>query len=333
MAQAPLPKDAEPLNLLRESNGHTPGRLLTIVIGAYNHQRFLAEAFTAIEHSGVCDQLALIIIDDGSTDNTIPFTCDYPFDPSLHVRIFAKKNAGLRDSLASGLALTETPFIAFMASDDLYVPAGLAAIIDRLARAKTQDICWVAQATYLEGRDGEIVYGSAIEATLSAHPKRRERELSVQFPKPLLLQSTVFGTDILRAIKPWVDGLTLDDWPTFIMIARLARHRMVDIRPMFDILLCRYRIHEGGSHNNLERQLRICLEVAERTVAPCYRREATANVLADIALIHLYQRDYRTALHLLYLALKARCSPATVARPTARIFSSAVKRLVTSVKD
>lgn len=327
MAQTNLPEGAAPLDLLRETSAPGPDRLLTIVIGAYNHQRFLAEAFAAIEASGVCDRLALIFIDDGSPDETIPFVRDYPFDPSLHVRVFEKKNAGLRDSLASGLALTDTPFVAFMASDDLYVPAGLAAIVDRLARAGAPDLCWVAQATYLEGRDGERVYGAAIEATLSADPERRERELSVQFPKPLLLQSTVFGTDMLRAAGPWIDGLALDDWPTFIKVARLARRRAIDMRPMFDIVLCRYRIHDGGTHNNLERQLRICLEVAERGVAPAYRREAIANVFADVAVIHLYQRELPSALRLFGRALNARRHPATIARPAIRILSSAVRRL------
>lgn len=328
MAKTQLPEGAAPLKLLREGGLQGSGRLLTIVVGSYNHQRYLAEAFAAIEQSGVCDRLALIFIDDGSPDNTIPFVQDYAFEPALHVRVFAKKNAGLRDSLASGLALTETPFVAFIASDDFYDASGLREIIERLASSRTDDICWVCQATYLDGRNGELVYGAAIERTLSASPELRERDLSIQFPKPLLLQSTVFGTELLRAAGAWADGLALDDWPTFIKVARIARHRPVDMRPIFEIVLCRYRIHDGGTHNNLERQLCICLEVAERAVAPAYRRLAIANVLADVAIIHLYQGELSHALRLFGQALNARRRPATIVRPVVRILSSAVKRLV-----
>lgn len=327
MAPTLLPENAAPLKLLREIGTSGGDRLLTIVIGSYNHQRYLDEAFAAIEASTVCNRLALIFIDDGSPDDTIAFVTGYGFDPSLYVRIYSKRNAGLRDSLSSGLALTDTPFVAFIASDDRYEPEGLNAVVDRLQSRQTDDICWVCQATYLEGRDGEPVYGNALATTLDASPKLRERALSIEFPKPLLLQSSVFGTKMLRDADAWRDGLTLDDWPTFVKVARLALARSLVMRSMFDIVLCRYRIHDSGTHNNLVRQLMICLEVAERGVAPEYRREAVANVLIDVALIHLYQGEMMTAAQLFARALLKRPHPKTIARPLRRILSAITKRV------
>jgi glycosyltransferase involved in cell wall biosynthesis len=327
MARTSLPDGAAPLELLREIGESSEARLLTIVIGSYNHQRYLAEAFAAIEASGVCHRLALIFIDDGSPDETIPFVRQYPFNPALQVSVFSKRNAGLRDTLASALALTDTPFVAFIASDDFYEPSGLAAIVARLDARQADDVCWICQARYLEGRDGEVVYSSAFAETLAADPERRERALSIEFPKPLLLQSTVFGTQLLRDARAWTDGLTLDDWPTFIKIARLSRYRAIDMRAILDVALCRYRIHNSGTHNNLERQLHICMEVAERGVAPEYRREATANIFADVALIHLYQGNLGNAARLFGRALATFPRPATVIRPTWRIASSALRRM------
>lgn len=327
MAQTMLPENAAPLELLREVGEPENDRLLTIVIGSYNHRRYLDEAFAAIEASTVCDRVALIFIDDGSPDDTIAFVTGYSFDPALHVRIYSKRNSGLRDSLSSGLALTDTPFVAFIASDDQYEPEGLNAVVDRLQSRHTDYICWVCQATYLEGRDGEKVYSEALATTLDAPPKLRERALSIEFPKPLLLQSSVFGTKMLRDAEAWRDGLTLDDWPTFVKVARLALERTLVMRSMFDIVLCRYRIHDSGSHNNLRRQLMICLEVAERGVAPEYRREAVANVLSDVALIHLYQGDMLPAAQLFVRSLLKRPHPKTIARPLWRILTAITKRV------
>ncbi len=327
MSQTILPKGAAPMDLRREIGKAGIDRLLTIVIASYNHRRYLADAFAAIEMSGVCQRISLLFIDDGSPDDTMSFVEAYPFVPDLHVRILAKKNAGLRDSLASGLAMADTRFVAFIASDDMYVPEGLATVIARLDEVKSDDICWICQATYLEGRDGEAVYRSSLEAVLSAAPDRRERALSIEFPKPLLLQSTVFGTEMLREAGAWADGLALDDWPTFVKVARLARNRDVIMRAMFDVVLCRYRLHDSGSHNNLGRQLAICLETAERGVASQYRREAMANVLMDVALIHLYQREMGPAVRLFSRAVVAYPHPNTVARPFVRIISSAIRRM------
>ena len=327
MAQTLLPKNAAPLELLREIGRSEGDRLLTIVIGSYNHRRYLDEAFAAIEASTVCDRLALIFIDDGSPDDTIAFVTSYGFNPALHVRIYAKRNAGLRDSLSSGLALTDTPFVAFIASDDRYEPEGLNAVVDRLQSRQTDDVCWVCQATYLEGRDGEPVYGNALAKTLDASPKLRERALSIEFPKPLLLQSSIFGTKMLRDAEAWRDGLILDDWPTFVKVARLALERSLVMQSMFDIVLCRYRIHDSGTHNNLTRQLMICLEVADRGVAPEYRREAVANVLNDVALIHLYQGEMLPAAQLFVRAFLKRPHTKTIARPLRRILSAIAKRV------
>lgn len=332
MALALLPVDAAPLELRHETGAPGDARLLTIVVASYNHRRYLAEAFNAIEGSAVCDRLAVIFIDDGSTDDTVPFVTGYSFDPALHMRVYSKPNAGLCDSLASGLALTQTPFVAFIASDDRYEPQGLDTVVDRLATSKTNDLCWICQATYLEGRDGEPVYGKTLSAIIDAPPDRRARALSVEFPKPLLLQSTVFGTAMLRDAGAWRDGLVLDDWPTFIKVAQLAAYRHIDMRAMLDVVLCRYRVHPGGAHNNLVRQLSICTEVAEHVVAPEYRREAIANVYADIALIQAYERNFGSAARLFANALINRPHPETLARPLKRVMAAISQRLLKHVK-
>lgn len=290
MAQTCLPERATPLELLREVGSPGSERLLTIVIGSYNHQRYLTEAFVAIEKSGVCDRLAVIFIDDGSPDDTILFVQSYDFNPTLHVRIYSKKNSGLRDTLASGLALTDTPFVAFIASDDSYEPVGLNAIVSQLKTARASNLCWICQATYLEGRDGEPVYGDALAKMIASSPQERLRQLSVSYPKPLLLQSTVFATEMLRAALPWRNDVRLDDWPTFIQVAALALHRNVSMKFISDITLCRYRLHPGGAHNDIDRQLSMCLEVADRVIEPRYRADAIARIQADIGLIHLFER-------------------------------------------
>lgn len=283
------------LEMARESGSRGGERLLTLVIGSYNHKRYLDELFAGLERCTSLDQLALIFIDDGSSDGSLAYAAARSFDSRLHVRVLGKRNAGLRDSLASGLALTETPFVAFMASDDRYEPGGLDCAVARLATAPSRDLCWICQAIYMEGRDGEAVYGRETGELLAAEPRERLRRLSVSFPKPLLLQSTLFGTAMLRRAGAWSDAIVLDDWPTFVRVASLATETPVDIAFLPDLTLCRYRLHEGGAHNNLERQLALCLQVADELVDPEHRRESKARIYMDVGLIHLFERRVRRA--------------------------------------
>ena len=325
-SQAP-PPGAAPLRLVREAGAAGTGRLLTIVIASYNHRRYLEEAFAAIERSSVLDCLSILFIDDGSMDDTIAFVSDYPFDRRLHVRVFAKGNAGLRDSLASGLALTETSIVAFIASDDLYEPEGLDAAVARLRSVTDDRLCWVCQASYLEGRDGEPVYDRKIAALLTSNPLERERGLSVEFPKPLLLQSTLFGVDLLREVGAWSDTLQLDDWPTFVKVAHHAVDHPVDMRPMFDVVLCRYRVHDGGIHHDIAKLSAMCLQVAETGVADRYRAECRSNVYNDLALIRLYKREFGAAAALFAKAVRTYPRFRTIRRPVVRLISATVRRL------
>lgn len=322
VGQVPLRAGAAPLELLRETGVASDDRLLTIVIGSYNHCRYLPEAFAAIEASQACDRLAVIFIDDGSPDGTMDLVASYPFDPALHVRIYAKRNAGLRDSLASGLALTDTRFVAFIASDDHYEPQGLAAVVARLEVQGNDDICWICQATYLEGRDGEPVYGDAHARLIAANPGDRLRQLSISYPKPLLLQSTVFATDMLRDAHPWTANVRLDDWPTFIQVAALALRQNVSMIFVPDISLCRYRLHPGGAHNDADRQLSLCLEVADRVIEPRYRADAIARIYADIGLVHLFERRL--------LKAAAHITRAIVAKPSWEVATLVPRRVARS---
>lgn len=326
MAQTNLPGDAAPLKLVRETGRANDSRLLTIVIGSYNHQRYLPEAFAAIEASKVCDRIALLFIDDGSSDDTMSFVSDYDFDPTLHVRFFIKHNAGLRDSLASGLALTDTRFVAFIASDDFYDPLGLRQIVERLANQGTDNICWICQATYLEGREGDPVYGVALENMVNASAEDRLRQLSISYPKPLLLQSTVFATDMLRTAQPWQTGVRLDDWPTFVQVAALALNTNISMLFLNNIRLCHYRLHAGGAHNNVSRQLSMCLEVANNVISKEYRRDTIAHIHMDIGLIHLFNRNLTTAMSHFAQAIASKPSLEIITLVPRRLASSAFRR-------
>ncbi len=105
--------------------------LCSIILPCFNRARFLPEAFEAItaQHHHLWE---LIIVDDGSTDDThaildrIAATCDRP------TTIIRQSNAGAYAARMAGLQRANGEFIAFYDSDDLWLPHHLDRCISAL---------------------------------------------------------------------------------------------------------------------------------------------------------------------------------------------------------
>lgn len=90
--------------------------LITVIIPAYNHQRFIGAAVDSVLQQTVSD-LELIVIDDGSTDNTGDIVRGY-CDPRL--TYLHQENKDAYNTINRGLSLAKGKYIAILNSDDVY---------------------------------------------------------------------------------------------------------------------------------------------------------------------------------------------------------------------
>ncbi len=96
---------------------------VTVIIPTYNYGRFLAGAVESALRQTFTD-LEVLVIDDGSTDNTPAVIETFRHDPrfhyerTAHVGAAAAKNIGIRQARAA--------LIAFLDADDLWLPEKLA---------------------------------------------------------------------------------------------------------------------------------------------------------------------------------------------------------------
>jgi glycosyltransferase involved in cell wall biosynthesis len=93
--------------------------LVSIVLPIFNGQKYVRAAIDSI----LCqshENFELIIVDDGSTDDSLTIVSSYA-DP--RIKIFKnKKNLGIVDSLNRGISLSNGEYIARMDSDDIAFP-------------------------------------------------------------------------------------------------------------------------------------------------------------------------------------------------------------------
>lgn len=99
---------------------------LTLLMPTFNQAPFISRAIDSLLHQTV-DDWQLIIIDDGSTDQTGELLQPYLVDQRIHYHRLAT-NQGLGVALNYGLDLVTTQFIAYLPSDDIYFSDHLASL-------------------------------------------------------------------------------------------------------------------------------------------------------------------------------------------------------------
>jgi len=105
------------------SGGETP--LLSVVIPAYNTQRFLAEAVGSLQKQ-TYPRLEIIIVDDGSTDGTAELIRELEGSSAnegyFPVRGLFQANSGPAAARNRGIEAAKGTYIGFLDSDDIWLP-------------------------------------------------------------------------------------------------------------------------------------------------------------------------------------------------------------------
>ena len=111
-----------------------PGKLFSVVIPAYNYAHTLPRAVRSVLPQLEAVAAELLVIDDGSTDDTAAVLESLLAEAGTSMRVIYKKNGGPASVRNLGIAQTHGRYLLFLDADDELVPDALiqlAAHIDR----------------------------------------------------------------------------------------------------------------------------------------------------------------------------------------------------------
>ncbi len=126
--------------------------LVSVIIPTYNRAWALAEAIDSVLAQNY-NNFELIVIDDGSTDNTSDLIDGY----SGKLALIRQENAGVSAARNRGIESSRGDFIAFLDSDDTWLPQKLSRQMDFMGRypealiCQTQEI-WIRNNTRVNPR-------------------------------------------------------------------------------------------------------------------------------------------------------------------------------------
>jgi glycosyltransferase involved in cell wall biosynthesis len=216
--------------------------LVSVIVPVYNGARFLVEALDSV-FAQTYRPLEVIVIDDGSTDESGTIARTYP-----DVRYIRQSNAGVSAARNRGVEAASGQLLAFLDQDDVWFPDKIRKQADALMARPTDGFVLCQQVTRLER--GDPLPGWARFLKL-------EEALGSFVPSGWLLRRSVFeqvgpfGTD-------YANGQDTD-W-----LAR-AKDACVDYGMVEEPLLV-YRIHRGNASGNTETSARDLLRLLRESV-------------------------------------------------------------------
>jgi GT2 family glycosyltransferase len=107
------------------STSTAPVPIISIIIPAYNAERFIGDTLKSIQEQTVSNWEA-IVVDDQSTDGTADVVRAFQaIDPRIHYHLSSKRGGRASVNRNIGVLLSKGEYITFMDADDVYYPDGL----------------------------------------------------------------------------------------------------------------------------------------------------------------------------------------------------------------
>ena len=197
--------------------------MFSVVIPAYNHEKFIARAIEGVLAQDFSD-FELIIVDDGSKDATVDRIAEYD-DP--RIRLVQQSNAGEAGARNSGIAQASHAWIAFLDGDDYWFPSHLSEAARVIAEypatgfVSTGFISGSAWSATVPAKQSDIVdCGSFFELA--------GKDLSVVYPS-----TAVIRRDIVIAVGGFSKlsrrGTDQEYWVRVGLVTPLAHSRRITV--------------------------------------------------------------------------------------------------------
>ncbi|MGI9345341.1 MAG: glycosyltransferase family 2 protein [Gammaproteobacteria bacterium] len=185
--------------------------VVSVIMALYNRQDYLAEAIESIQ-SQTLEDWELVIVDDGSGDNSLPIARAYEAKDK-RIKVISQQNKGLAGARQTGLRFATGIYVAVNDDDDLSAPNRLARLVDFMT-AHPQAAAVVSQSRSIDAKSRTIGYS--------------HRWWQDKYPKPALLPQDFSAQTIAKKIYTVTDSpsvlfrremlLSVGGWRTWFRI-------------------------------------------------------------------------------------------------------------------
>lgn len=188
--------------------------LVSVIIPAFNSARYILQTLDSVLAQTEQD-FEVIIVDDGSTDNTCSLIEHY----DSRITMFRQHNQGIAGARNAGLSHASGKYIAFLDHDDIWHPDKLKAQLDCF-RNHPDCGCVFSQFRRWDDRSPPVFEDEELSAT------KLDPNFSGWIYHRLILDNILLGTalfrrDVVRSVGQFSKDLPpSDDWDFVIRVSR-----------------------------------------------------------------------------------------------------------------
>jgi len=267
--------------------------LFSVVIPSYNRASLLPEALGSVA-SQTCDDYEVIVVDDGSTDNTKEVVESH----KLPVRYVYQKNQGAGAARNRGIAEARGEYIAFLDSDDTWLPWKLE--VQRGVLQEHSDCVLLGARLGLMSKHGVDDIGRPEDVTVQEFSAD-----DVVVKNPAVTSTVVARKESIQEAGGFRDWMRLSqDVDMWVRLARVGRvYRIGSILALYrDLGREQREVNSGDWRKNLRRMEQIIL--AYTRDRPCLRRKALGYQYYSFSVEATHAGRHGDALRLLLKSLK-----------------------------
>lgn len=114
--------------------------LVSIIIPMYNCSEFIVDCLTSVLNQ-TYSNIEIIIVDDGSNDDTLPLAEERLIDCQKPYLIVCNRNRGASGARNIGIKLAQGRYVSFLDADDLLTPDAISIMMDAI-QSSGANICF-----------------------------------------------------------------------------------------------------------------------------------------------------------------------------------------------
>lgn len=224
---------------------------VSVLIPCYNHARFVKQTLDSVLFDSYEDK-EIIIIDDGSTDNSVEVIKKWTLENENKIRVVFKhrENKGINATLNELKALATGQYYQIIASDDYLLPDSIKKRMEILFDNPGKMVAFgdahvINEKSEVIAESSIVDYSHGVKANLKTDKGILNAALFAPvFSGPLEL----INKDVFSIIGNFPENLLMEDWFFWQRVA------IKKLAIFVDDYVCCYRRHSGnitnGEHND-----------------------------------------------------------------------------------
>jgi len=256
--------------------------IISIIIPCYNQAHFLTECINSVLAQDFGDW-EIIIVNDGSTDNTLKVALDFA-QKDQRVNVIDKENGGLSSARNAGIKQANGQWLLFLDADDYLLPSYFQSVSKELENLPKESLLQYGYQYVEEKRRKEIYNKSLTENTIPLIPVIFSGNIGP-------CHSILISSEMAMKIGAFDEKLkSAEDWDFWIRAAKAGA-----VVKQIESVLIAYRYSKDSMSRNAFRMYEALKTVTKRAI----KRDARIQI--ETKLNHDYDFDYKSVIKNLLL--------------------------------